>query len=96
MSSTDENSANIQSWTHIVTTCDESGNIIHYVNGTKAGDTLVSTNTALDVDRVMGGYVSGGNHHPLRGEMGLYNLYSKTLSAAEVLQNYNATRGRFE
>ena len=36
-----------------------------------------------------------GYNHGLEGKMGPVRIYNKGLTAAEVLQNYNATRGRF-
>ncbi len=37
----------------------------------------------------------GGNENFLNGSIGLTQIYNRALSAAEVLQNYNATKGRF-
>lgn len=37
----------------------------------------------------------GGGNYPLNGKIHTTNYYNRALSADEVLQNYNATKGRF-
>jgi len=38
---------------------------------------------------------SGGTWRPYPGSTSIFTLYNKVLTASEVLQNYNATKGRF-
>jgi len=33
--------------------------------------------------------------HAIAGDIGLFKIYNRALSASEILQNYNATKGRF-
>ena len=44
-------------------------------------------------------YPYGGNFNQpgfsIEGEVAIFKKYSKVLSATEVLQNYNALKGRF-
>ena len=42
----------------------------------------------------IGSYSGGG--YRLNGQIGLMQVYNRALSAAEIKQNYNATRGRFQ
>ena len=49
---------------------------------------------AASVDGNLGGAVDLGGYHI--GRIGSAKLYSRELSASEVLQNYNATKGRFK
>jgi hypothetical protein len=54
---------------------------------------LAGNNNRFGVGR--GGWSHAGWNHDWRGSVGLVQLYSKVLTASEVLQNYNATKGRF-
>ena len=54
----------------------------------------------LDVDRITPGLIrvrfGGGDLHEFEGKMGPTRVYKgRALSDAEVLQNFNAQRGRF-
>jgi len=42
-----------------------------------------------------GGSWSGNTGHAFEGKVAVFRKYSKVLTAAEVLQNYNATKSRF-
>lgn len=88
----------INTWTHVVATCDGSSSTI-YTNGIARTTTravagtdggLISTNTqTLKIGRRTDGLVMGGNIATAR-------IYNKILSANEVLQNYEAQKSRFE
>jgi hypothetical protein len=76
-------------WTNLVGTYDGT-TINFYVNGV-----LVGTNTGtttLDVGQFI--YV-GGNGDPGAYDIATTHLYNRTLSAAEIKQNFEALRGRF-
>jgi hypothetical protein len=45
--------------------------------------------------KVLGILSTSGNRMPFTGQMGNSLFYNRVLTAAEVLQNYNATKGRF-
>ena len=84
-------------WTHIVVVCDGSAATI-YVNGVAYAATrtlsganggIISTNTqTLKIARRTDGVVMAGNIASVK-------MYNRLLSASEVTQNFNATRGRF-
>jgi hypothetical protein len=67
-----------------------------YVNGeleasaSKSGSILNSSTPSLNIGRK-----NSGNGEYINGEIPIVKLYNKALTAAEVLQNYNATKSRF-
>lgn len=75
-----------------------SGDRRIYVNGVQvASDTLsysIPTNANGSSIGVYGGY-NGGRGYYYDGNIAAIRVYNKTLSPTEVLQNFNATRGRF-
>ena len=81
-------------WHQVVFTADTSRNIGFYVDGALLGGTTQAADTAAPVNRLMAGYSSGTSRYGFQGSMLCARIYAKTLSAAEVLQNFNATRGR--
>ena len=98
--STVNNTYNDNNWHHIVGTYDGSGtasgmNIII--------DTVNDTTTASTGD-ISGGITStsnlcigsrNGDANYLPGTFGVFRIYAKELSSAEILQNYNAVKSRF-
>ena len=80
-------------WYHMVFTIATNRNIKFYVNGVGL-NTITSTDTQFQCNRLMAGYASGANRFGYEGVMLCCRIYAKTLSDAEVLQNFNATRGR--
>jgi hypothetical protein len=71
---------------------------ILYRNGTSVSTNGKSTssmsNTAVQLTIGRGGQASTGNAF-MNGRIGTVSMYNKALTAAEVLQNFEATRGRF-
>jgi len=83
----------VSRWTHVVAT--KSSNVLYfYVNGV-----LYSTASNLNTTFTGNSYVLIANAHAgvgtLNGYVGESRVYNTSLSAAQVLQNYNATKGRF-
>jgi hypothetical protein len=76
-----------------------------YYNGVQ--ETLTGTATISQWDGLnfqsinpfrIGTYTAGNNTgitFPMNGRMGLTHMYFRALSSSEVLQNYNATKGRY-
>lgn len=87
-------------WKHIVCTYDgttSTNNYRIYINGaldkqSTPNNTGINTNltTALTL-----GALTNGNGWFFNGSIAQVLIYNKYFSAAEVLQNYNATKGRF-
>jgi len=73
-------------------------NIHLYINGISASNpvaasTMVST---PDKNTFIGNTPSfASGHYPLSGSIAITSMYNRALSATEVLQNYNALKGRF-
>ena len=79
-------------WNHIVCTYNGSSKIM-YVNGIQVQS--VAASGALptgQTDQYIGRHSSG---YFFNGRIGESRVYNISLSAAQVLQNYNATKGRF-
>ena len=92
--SSNTNCSDPDDWHQLVFTADTSRNISFYKDGALLGGSVQSTDTALRINRLMAGYSSSTTKYGFQGSMLCTRVYSKTLSAAEVLQNFNATRGR--
>jgi len=92
--SSNTNCSDPDDWHQLVFTADTSRNISFYKDGALLGGSVQSNDTALRINRLMAGYSSGTSRYNFQGSMLCTRIYSKTLSAAEVLQNFNATRGR--
>lgn len=92
-----------QKISYCVVVCNQSSNLVtYYLNGVPDGMQVISsTYTFTDHDIVFLAcrqYASTGtssvqNH--LNGTVYSYQFYNRALSASEVLQNYNATKGRY-
>jgi hypothetical protein len=64
-----------------------------YVNGILEGSTTANTvgNISGNVNLSLG--TDGGTY--LNGQIGLFKIYNRPLSPAEIFQNYNVVKGRF-
>lgn len=61
-----------------------------YKNGVAIGS------KAMNAPGPWGGFLMGGaSSNTINGNIGLVQIYNRALSAQEVLQNYNSTKGRF-
>jgi hypothetical protein len=87
-------------WTYVAATYDTSYGYKTYMNGslnaqeTDTGKSIVSSgdmNFNIGAQRSSGG--NPGSYFP--GKIARVEIYNKALSAAEILQNYNATKGRY-
>ena len=82
-------------WNQLVLTSDSSGSKIYFngIDKTSIADTTNSLDEEFGVNYRIGTRYSTGSQWS--GHMGVIAFYNKKLSDAEVLQNYNAHRGRF-
>ena len=71
-----------------------SNNAMIYVNGISILTTTIKT-LANNVNLELGRGGSGSPEQVINGNLGLTQIYNRTLSATEILQNYNATKTRF-
>jgi hypothetical protein len=66
-----------------------------YIDGVQVGtQSITGTLTTSFSNRRLGRF-GGDTSYYAHGLMGSYNIYNRALTASEVLQNYNATKGRF-
>ena len=83
-------------WNHIVCTYG-AGTKTVYVNGTQRVQqtSLTGTLPTGQTNQYIGKYGDVSNSFPFNGRIAESRVYNIALSAAQVLQNYNATKGRF-
>ena len=82
-------------WNHVICTYNGSTKIV-YVNGIQAASVAASgTLQTGQTNQYIGKYGAVGNNFPFNGRIAESRVYNIALSAAQVLQNYNATKGRF-
>jgi hypothetical protein len=82
-------------WNHVVCTYNGSTKIV-YVNGIQAASVAASgTLQTGQTNQYIGKYGAAGNNFPFNGRIAESRVYNIALSAAQVLQNYNATKSRF-
>ena len=83
-------------WNHIVCTYG-AGTKTVYVNGTQKSQQtgLTGTLPTGQTNQYIGKYGAVGDNFPFNGRIAESRVYNIALSAAQVLQNYNATKGRF-
>jgi len=86
-------------WYNVVLVCNDSGTSYQmYLNGiAEGGDhttyTWNATYSGLNVRYIARG--NSSNIRQLNGKIPITKIYNRALTADEVLQNFNATRGRF-
>ena len=78
---------------HVVFTWDGT-NVKGYLNGELGFTTAISGLTGIR-NGVTPRRIGRRSGNPLIGEMPIVKLYNRALTAAEVLQNFNATKSRF-
>ena len=82
---------------HIVATYEKNVAVKIYINGNLEGTGTNSVSNTIAFDTTNGVYVgfSNINNSYMYGNIYSTRLYNRVLTAAQVLQNYNATKGRF-
>jgi hypothetical protein len=88
---------NTSNWFQVVGTY-TSGSRILYINGVQvATDTQTGTIATNSSGMSIGAYGgnSGSNGYFYNGALSICRVYNRVLTAAEVLQNFNAARGRY-
>ena len=79
-------------WINYCVTKNDSGNVVWYGNGQQLATGNVIANKSIGFWSI-GSYSGGG--FTLNGNIGPVQIYNRSLSSGEVLQNYNALKGRF-
>jgi hypothetical protein len=92
---THQNSIVVNSWYHVALV--RRSNVYQtYLNAIPSNTTATSsTSLTMSIDNWIGSYSQGGGNS-IKGDIAAFKVYSTYgLSAIEVLQNFNALRGRF-
>lgn len=93
LSTTTASFMNTSNWFQVVGTY-TSGSRILYINGVQVNsDAQTGTISTNSSGMYIGSYNSGGYFY--NGALSICRVYNRVLSAAEVLQNFNASRGRY-
>ena len=95
------NTLSLNQWAYISAVCQNGGGSINlYKNGIETSYVLtsLSTNTLIyTYPQFNVGYRdTAGLTDPYTGNIAQVTIYNKTLTSSEVLQNYNATKGRYQ
>ena len=87
-------------WYHVVFVQETGTSMQFYVNGVAEGGDHASFTWTADKSaffaRYIGRYEYGGYSRYWNGHIPITRLYSKPLTAAEIKQNYNAFKKRFD
>jgi hypothetical protein len=83
-------------WNHIVCTYGAGTKTI-YVNGVQIVQQtgLTGTIPTGQTNQYIGKYGNAGNNFPFNGKIAVSRVYNRSLSASEVLKNYNSTKAIF-
>ena len=80
-------------WVHVISVVNGSSKIIQlYINGVLQTSTNVTNTQTVITD--LGRYQAGNTHY-WDGRVGEVRIYPRALTAAQVFQNYNATREKY-
>jgi hypothetical protein len=90
-------SAQIGSWYNSVGVWDPNiGSMKLYINGVlNAQTTKAQTSTILGLSNLFIGKRSSGGAEYFNGYISFIQVYNRALTQQEILQNYNATKGRY-
>jgi len=85
-------------WYNLAFTYGDGGstNAKLYVDGSIIKTGTVSLNTTLSGEVQMGSYSGNSDQYDLNGKISSTFIYNRALTQAEVKQNYNALKGRFQ
>jgi len=85
-------SLSLNTWYFAAVTYNNSTGWKLYLNGVEDGTSANTTTFTGNQEIVIGAYSSGNN---FTGRITNVLVYNRALSATEIMQNYNATKGRF-
>ena len=80
-------------WINLIITFSSANTNLYFnssLQNTTTGVSLASGNVPL----TLGGWIDAGNGYSI-SSIACFKFYTRALSASEVLQNYNATKGRY-
>ena len=86
------NCVTLNTWQQVVWAF-SAGSVTFYVNGSSVGTSSITSPSSYTGSDYIGN--NSGATNTFNGSISLVRLYRNTLTAAEVLQNFNAHRGRY-
>jgi hypothetical protein len=81
---------NVSQWINMSAVYESDTNNSMYINGV-----LAYSSTSYSISKASIYNVAGNMYNPQNTRFSTIRTYNRALSAAEILQNYNATKGRF-
>jgi hypothetical protein len=92
----------VDTWQHIAVSISNSGSSV-YINGVEAANSIYTTTSTAsnDADLLIGSAVYGtldasiSDMYSFDGDLAAFRIYDGTLTAAEVLSNFNEKKSRF-
>ena len=81
-------------WYYIACTLDRDGDATLYLNDSSDG-TVAMSDPSVDISSSNTYAMGQGDGNYFDGKIGLVQLYNRSLSASDILHNYNALKGRF-
>jgi hypothetical protein len=92
----------INNWVYLCVVLPSGSTNVHsfvvYTNGVLRSSTALGSNSTLNSSNsqcVIGTVPASNTSHMFSGNISIIQLYNRDLSATEVLQNYNALKGRY-
>jgi hypothetical protein len=85
---------NLNQWSNLVMTRDASNNMSVYLNGIGSTTGAQNYSNTLQMNQI-GRYSAYTNIYNIKGSIGEVKIYNRSLSASEVLQNYNVSKKRY-
>ena len=82
-------------WFNATAVQSSNGNVKIYINGSLVKSSSSTYTVRTGSATVFFGKNEGGSANQFNGQMATAHYYNRDLSAEEVLQNFNATKGRF-
>lgn len=86
------NTAALNKWKHILVTFDGT-NIAFYIDGIRRSNNAITLGNISNSQVLLTGADRGGQR--LDGRQSVIRIYNRALSGSEVVQNYNAVKGRY-
>ena len=86
------NCINLEQWQQVAISLN-SGTATFYVNGASIGSSSITSPSAYTGNKYIGNTSTASN--TFDGRIGILRVYRYVLSSTQILQNYNATKGRY-
>lgn len=86
----------VNTWYNLTVTAQSNSFVRLYINGTLAASTAFAATLATNSNEINIGSYNQSGPDTFNGRIAIAKIYNRALSASEILQNYNALKGRFQ